>query len=133
MYKTGHKEVLLPLLIPRDMLEKEAKHIAGFLDQVFWVTKGGDSKLEIELSLRPTSETSMTYYFKNFLFALTFTQSYYIVTAAFWAILFLCARWPIFFPAKCNKMEGTVKTLKTKLIVYRSHSNHQIIIHNESI
>ncbi len=65
LYKTGHKEVLLPLLIPRDMLEKEAKHIAGFLDQVFWVTKGGDSKLEIELSLRPTSETSMTYYFKN--------------------------------------------------------------------
>jgi len=65
LYSTGHKEVLLPLLIPKDMLEKEAKHIAGFLDQVYWVTKGGDKQLEIELSLRPTSETPMTYYFKD--------------------------------------------------------------------
>ncbi len=65
LYKTGHKEVLLPLLIPRDMLEKEAKHIAGFLEQVFWVTKGGDDELEVELALRPTSETSMTYIFKD--------------------------------------------------------------------
>ncbi len=65
LYKTGHKEVLLPLLIPRDMLEREAKHIIGFLEQVFWVTKGGDNKLEMELALRPTSETSMTYIFKD--------------------------------------------------------------------
>jgi len=65
LYKTGHKEVLLPMLIPKDMLEKEAKHIAGFLEQVYWVTKGGTTKLDIELALRPTSETAMTYVFKD--------------------------------------------------------------------
>jgi len=65
LYKTGHKEVLLPMLIPKDMLEKEAKHIAGFLGQVFWVTKGGMTNLDVELALRPTSETAMTYVFKD--------------------------------------------------------------------
>jgi len=65
--ETGHKEVLLPLLITREMLEKEAKHIAGFIGQVYWVTKGGEDKLEMELALRPTSETAMAVIFKNFL------------------------------------------------------------------
>lgn len=65
--ETGHKEVLLPLLITREMLEKEAEHIAGFTGQVYWVTKGGDEKLDMELALRPTSETAMTVVFKNFL------------------------------------------------------------------
>lgn len=65
LYKTGHKEVLFPLLIPKDMLEKEAKHIAGFLGQVYWVTKGGEDELDVELALRPTSETPMTYFFKE--------------------------------------------------------------------
>jgi len=63
--ETGHKEVLLPLLITREMLEKEAEHIAGFTGQVYWVTKGGDEKLDMELALRPTSETAMTVVFKN--------------------------------------------------------------------
>jgi prolyl-tRNA synthetase len=65
LYRTGHKEVLLPMLIPKDMLEKEAKHIAGFLEQVYWVTKGGTTKLDVELALRPTSETAMTHVFKD--------------------------------------------------------------------
>jgi len=66
---TNHKEVQFPLLIPKEMLEKEAQHIAGFLDQVFWVTKGGDSQLGVELALRPTSETPMTFYFKKLIFS----------------------------------------------------------------
>lgn len=60
----GHNEVQFPILIPKDMLEKEATHIEGFTSEVFWVTKGGNSPLEIELALRPTSETPMTTAFK---------------------------------------------------------------------
>ncbi|MEM3833066.1 MAG: proline--tRNA ligase [Thermoprotei archaeon] len=62
--KKGHHEVQFPILIPKDMLEKEAAHIKGFATEVFWVTKGGASPLEIELALRPTSETPMTTAFK---------------------------------------------------------------------
>ena len=58
---TGHEEILLPLLIPEDLLAKEAEHVRGFEDQVFWVTHGGLEPLEVKLALRPTSETSLTY------------------------------------------------------------------------
>lgn len=56
---TSHQEVLFPLLIPRDVFEKEAEHIKGFEDEVYWVTKGGTSELNVDLALRPTSETSI--------------------------------------------------------------------------
>jgi prolyl-tRNA synthetase len=58
---TGHEEILLPLLIPEDLLAKESEHVRGFEDQVFWVTHGGLDPLEVKLALRPTSETSLTY------------------------------------------------------------------------
>ncbi len=58
--ETGHEEILLPLLIPEDYLDKEAQHVKGFSDQVFWVTHGGLSPLEVKLALRPTSETAIT-------------------------------------------------------------------------
>jgi prolyl-tRNA synthetase len=58
--ETGHEEILMPLLIPEDFMEKEAQHVKGFSDQVFWVTHGGASELEVKLALRPTSETSIT-------------------------------------------------------------------------
>jgi len=57
--KSGHEEVLFPLLIPRDIFEKEAEHIRGFENEVYWVTHGGSTKLDIPLALRPTSETSI--------------------------------------------------------------------------
>lgn len=63
--KYGHKEVRFPILIPKDMLEKEATHIKGFMTEVYWVTKGGDDKLDVPLALRPTSETPMTSAFKD--------------------------------------------------------------------
>ncbi len=65
--KTGHEEVLFPLLIPRTMLEREATHIKGFMGEVFWVTRGGKSRLDMELALRPTSETSMTTAFRDWI------------------------------------------------------------------
>ncbi len=59
--ETGHQEVLFPILIPKDLLEKEKEHIRGFEGEVFWVTKGGHQDLENPLALRPTSETAISY------------------------------------------------------------------------
>ena len=57
--KSGHQEVLFPLLIPEDTFRKEAEHIRGFEGEVYWVTHGGRDKLDVKLVLRPTSETSI--------------------------------------------------------------------------
>jgi prolyl-tRNA synthetase len=59
-----HDEVQFPLLIPKDELMKEKKHIKGFEEEVFWVTKGGSTELDIPLALRPTSETAIYPVFK---------------------------------------------------------------------
>lgn len=55
----GHEPVLFPVLIPDNILGKEAEHIAGFGEQVFWVTHAGKNELERKMALRPTSETCM--------------------------------------------------------------------------
>lgn len=62
--KTGHDEVLFPLLIPDYMLNKEGEHIKSFESEVFWVTHGGTTPLDVKLALRPTSETSIYPIFK---------------------------------------------------------------------
>jgi len=64
MDESGHEETLFPLLIPQDQLLKEAQHIKGFEDSVYWVTKGGLTDLDVPLALRPTSETIMYPFFK---------------------------------------------------------------------
>jgi len=56
---TGHQEMLFPLLIPETSLAKEAEHIKSFEGEVFWVTKGGSTPLEVKLALRPTSEAAI--------------------------------------------------------------------------
>ena len=61
---TDHEEVLFPLLIPEDIFAKEAEHIRGFGDEVYWVTRGGSDELDVPLALRPTSETSIYPMFK---------------------------------------------------------------------
>ncbi len=55
----GHDEVNFPLLVPETEFKKEAEHIRGFEDEVFWVTHGGLDPLDVKLILRPTSETAM--------------------------------------------------------------------------
>jgi prolyl-tRNA synthetase len=55
----GYQEVNFPLLIPETEFKKEADHIKGFGNEVYWVTHGGDDKLDVRLLLRPTSETAM--------------------------------------------------------------------------
>ena len=81
MSRTGHHEHRFPLLVPEDLLDKENKLVSmlkaarelgvdpselrfdeeasGFKKEVYWVTHGGENKLEIPMFLRPTSETPM--------------------------------------------------------------------------
>ncbi|HYS72229.1 MAG TPA: proline--tRNA ligase [Thermoplasmata archaeon] len=59
MGRTGHQEVHFPLLIPETEFAKEAEHIRGFADEVYWVTRAGKNELDIPMCLRPTSETAM--------------------------------------------------------------------------
>lgn len=54
-----HQETLFPLLIPENEFMKEAEHIKGFEEEVFWVTHGGLTELDVKLALRPTSETAI--------------------------------------------------------------------------
>lgn len=54
-----HQETLFPLLIPEQEFMKEAEHIKGFEDEVYWVTHGGKDLLDVPLALRPTSETAI--------------------------------------------------------------------------
>lgn len=59
-----HQEAEFPLLIPENEFMKEAQHIKGFEDEVYWVTRGGSSPLDVNLALRPTSETAIYPMFK---------------------------------------------------------------------
>jgi prolyl-tRNA synthetase len=53
----GHQNGFLPTLIPESLLSKEQDHFAGFMPEVFWVTKAGNNDLAEKLAIRPTSET----------------------------------------------------------------------------
>ena len=63
--KLGHQNVYLPVLIPENMLKKEAELVEGFAPEVAWVTLGGSKKLEERLAFRPTSETLFSDYYRN--------------------------------------------------------------------
>ncbi|MBE0522517.1 MAG: proline--tRNA ligase, partial [Candidatus Methanoperedenaceae archaeon] len=54
-----HQETMFPLLIPENEFMKEAEHIKGFENEVYWVTHGGLTELDMKLALRPTSETAI--------------------------------------------------------------------------
>ena len=55
--RQGVENVYLPVLIPEELLEKEADHVEGFAPEVAWVTHGGMERLQERLCIRPTSET----------------------------------------------------------------------------
>ena len=42
---TGHENVMMPLLIPESLLQKEKDHVEGFAPEVAWVTHGGSEEL----------------------------------------------------------------------------------------
>jgi prolyl-tRNA synthetase len=62
---TGHQNAYFPLLIPESFLRKEAQHVEGFDPELAWVTVGGREELEERLAIRPTSESIICDFYKN--------------------------------------------------------------------
>ncbi len=62
---TGHENVMMPMLIPESLLQKEKDHVEGFAPECAWVTYGGNEKLEERYCIRPTSETLFCEHFKT--------------------------------------------------------------------
>ncbi|XP_020570832.1 LOW QUALITY PROTEIN: proline--tRNA ligase, cytoplasmic-like [Phalaenopsis equestris] len=56
-----------PLLLTENVLQKEKDHIEGFAPEVAWVTKTGQSNLEVPIAIRPTSETGMYPYYSKWI------------------------------------------------------------------
>jgi prolyl-tRNA synthetase len=65
--KTGHRNAYFPTLIPESLLKKEAEHFAGFVPEVFWVTRAGNNELAEPYAVRPTSETIIHDSMKNWI------------------------------------------------------------------
>jgi prolyl-tRNA synthetase len=67
--ESGHENWAFPLLIPRELLVKEAEHIEGFGPEVAWVTRAGAGMGELEepLAVRPTSETIVGHLIRRYI------------------------------------------------------------------
>ncbi|XP_020523238.1 proline--tRNA ligase, cytoplasmic isoform X3 [Amborella trichopoda] len=65
--QSGVKNCYFPLFVSSNVLEKEKNHIEGFAPEVAWVTKSGQSDLEMPIAIRPTSETVMYPYFAKWI------------------------------------------------------------------
>ena len=64
---TGHKNAYFPMFIPYSFLVKEADHVEGFAPEVALVTHIGNTPLEEQLVVRPTSETIIWNTYKNWI------------------------------------------------------------------
>jgi len=65
--ESGHENGFLPILIPESLLSKEKDHFEGFIPEVFWVTKAGNTDLLEKLAVRPTSETLAYHIFSQWI------------------------------------------------------------------
>ncbi|MDQ2942676.1 MAG: proline--tRNA ligase, partial [Candidatus Dormibacteraeota bacterium] len=67
--ESGHENWAFPLLIPKELLVKEAEHIEGFGPEVAWVTRAGAAMEELEepLAVRPTSETIIGHLIRRYI------------------------------------------------------------------
>ncbi|WP_022935663.1 proline--tRNA ligase [Mesomycoplasma moatsii] len=63
--KEGVRNVYLPLLMPKSLIQKEKEHVDGFAPELATVTKVGDKKLNEEIYIRPTSEVLFAQLFKS--------------------------------------------------------------------
>ncbi|RZB49179.1 Proline--tRNA ligase, cytoplasmic isoform C [Glycine soja] len=61
------KNCYFPLFVSPGVLQKEKDHVEGFAPEVAWVTKSGESELEIPIAIRPTSETVMYPYYSKWI------------------------------------------------------------------
>jgi prolyl-tRNA synthetase len=64
---TGHQNAYFPLLIPESFLRREAHHVEGFDPELAWVTIGGREELEEPLAIRPTSESIICDFYRNWI------------------------------------------------------------------
>nr|CCC94320.1 putative prolyl-tRNA synthetase [Trypanosoma congolense IL3000] len=63
----GVEDCYFPMFVSKTCLEREKDHIEGFAPEVAWVTKAGESDLEVPVAIRPTSETVMYPYFAKWI------------------------------------------------------------------
>ena len=64
-HSLGVEEVYFPIMIPKSLFQKELSHITGFKPELATITKIGETKLEEELYIRPTSEVLMMRQFQK--------------------------------------------------------------------
>ncbi|PKA63035.1 prolyl-tRNA synthetase [Apostasia shenzhenica] len=65
--KMNIRNAYFPLFVTQNVLQKEKDHIEGFAPEVAWVTRSGQSDLEVPIAIRPTSETVMYPYFAKWI------------------------------------------------------------------
>ncbi|REK22515.1 MAG: proline--tRNA ligase [Actinobacteria bacterium] len=63
----GAGNAYFPLLIPEELLRKEAEHVEGFTPELAVVTHAGGRDLEEPVVVRPTSETIINSYFSRWI------------------------------------------------------------------
>ena len=63
----GVKNCYFPVFIPEKFLCKEKEHLEGFSPEVAWVTHAGQSQLNERIAIRPTSESGMYPYIKDWI------------------------------------------------------------------
>lgn len=61
--RMGVEDCYFPMFVSKTCLEKEKDHVEGFAPEVAWVTKAGETDLEVPIAIRPTSETVMYPYY----------------------------------------------------------------------
>jgi prolyl-tRNA synthetase len=61
--ETGHEDSYFPLLVPMSIFKKEKDFLRGFGGSSLRITHVGDTPLDEEMIIRPTSETVMYYMF----------------------------------------------------------------------
>jgi prolyl-tRNA synthetase len=55
------------MFVSETVLNREKDHIEGFAPEVAWVTRAGQSDLEVPIAIRPTSETVMYPYYAKWI------------------------------------------------------------------
>lgn len=65
--RRGVKPCYFPLFVTENSLQKEKDHIEGFAPEVAWVTKSGQSDMEIPVAIRPSSETVFYPYYSKWI------------------------------------------------------------------
>ena len=63
----GVQNCYFPMFVTESVLNKEQDHVEDFAPEVAWVTKSGQTDLEVPIAIRPTSETVMYPFYANWI------------------------------------------------------------------